>query len=204
MSSTAIVGAVLIAPVAALAVETAGFRGGPFDQAFWRISLDRKLDRIAARRRAWSLINVPWLATVTLLTAGLAGLAYLIGDVTAWIGLGAFTIAATAWLVCVAMQDGAIAVAAARRAETGATPDWTAAIWAACGVLELVWIIVGNLAGAAFAIAVSRTDLLPHWLGWTAAAVSLASALVVAIARDGFPHLVLPVPFALGIAILFV
>jgi hypothetical protein len=200
-----VVGTLLVLPFATVATESLGYRCSPFVRSwFWALPLDDKLDHINRHARAWWLINLPWLPTLAVTTAGLGGLAYLLADPWAWAAYGGYLLAAVGWLVAVGLQSAAIALAAEQRAQTGETPSWAAALWRTAHLLETNWVLLANLAAAAYGVAVLRTDLLPGWLGWVAIAVGVLIPAVVLLARDGFPHLALPVPLALGMALLVV
>lgn len=200
---TATVGVLLVAPLALLGVEVFGYLTSPFGQSsFWSLPLDDKLERISRHGRAWWLIHLTWFPTLAVMTAGLAGLAFLLGEPVGWAAFGGFALAATAWLLGVANQAASMSVAAEQWAETGETPPWAAAWWRAGYSLEGVWIVLGNLAFVGYGAALLGTDLLPNWLGWAAIGVGLAMPIVVLLTRDGFPQMVLPVPLALGIALL--
>lgn len=93
-------------------------------------------------------------------------------------------------------------VAAEHRSDEDGIPDWLAALWRMVFVLEAVWVILANLAAAGYGVAIVRTDVLPSWLGWAAIAVGLGIPTIVLLVRDGFPHLALPVPLALAVALL--
>ncbi|HSI93436.1 MAG TPA: hypothetical protein VK925_08030 [Jiangellaceae bacterium] len=200
-----VAGALLVLPVALVATESLGYRHSPYGHSwFWALPLDDKLDHIGRHTRAWWRINLPWFPTLAVTTAGLAGLAFLLADPWAWAALGGYLLAAGAWAIAVAQQTAGMAVAAEQRAESGETPAWAHATWQVGYVLEGVWVLLANLAAAAYGVAVLRTDLLPSWLGWAAIAVGLAIPAGVLLTRNGFPHLALPVPLALGVALLIV
>ena len=202
MTGEAMAGAMLVAPLAFSVVEMVGYRRGRFGRVFWELPLDDKLDHVGRNSGAWWLMTLPWFPILAVTTAGLAGLAFLLADVTGWMAFGAFTLAVAAWLLVVSFQLGTTTVAAQHRAQTGETPDWATAVWQVGYTLERVWIVIGNLAAVGYGIAVLRTELLPGWLGWAAIGVGLGVSIVVLLTWDGFPELALPVPLALGIALL--
>ncbi|HEY9378057.1 MAG TPA: hypothetical protein VIQ02_13300 [Jiangellaceae bacterium] len=195
-------GGLLIAPVAFSVVEMVGYRRGHFGRTFWESPLDAKLDHVGQHSHAWWLMILPWFPILAVTTAGLAGLSFLLADVTGWAAFGVFMLAAEAWLIVLSLQNGTTTVAALRRAQTGDTPDWAVAVWQAGFVLERVWIVLANVAAVGYGVAVLRTDVLPGWLGWSAIVVGLAIPILVLLTRDGFPELALPVPLVLGIALL--
>jgi hypothetical protein len=200
--AAALVGGLLIAPVVFSAVEMVGYRRGKFGREFWESPLDAKLEHVARHNRAWWLMTLPWFPILAVTTAGLAGLSFLLADVTGWAAFGAFMLAAEAWLIAMSLQHGTTTVAAQRRAQTGDTPDWAVAVWQAGFVLEQVWIVLANLAAVGYGVVVLRTHVLPGWLGWAAIMAGLAIPILVLLTRDGFPELALPAYLALGVALL--
>jgi hypothetical protein len=197
-----VLGVLLVAPMAFTAVEAVGHHRGHFNTAFWRLSLDAKLAHISRHMDAWWLVSLAWLPYVTLSTAGLAGLAFLLADPVGWAAMGAFALGGSAWLVGIAIQAGAIGTAARLRADSGTTPQWTAALWDVGFVLEAAWIVLANVAAVGFGLAIVRTSILPGWVGWLSLGVGLAIPIGVLVTRNGFPHLALPIPVALGVALL--
>lgn len=203
MTGATAVGIILVLPVFLIVVETVGYRGSPFGKsAFWRLSLDEKLDLIVVHERAWRRTYAVWLPQLGVMTAGMAGVAYLLADPIAWVGFGLFVVGVASWLMAATITPTAMTAAARVRQDTGETPAWVHPFWQAGWVQEVTWVVAGNLAGAAYGASVVRTGLLPHWLGWAVVAVGLAEVTVATITREVFPHMVLPIPIALGIALL--
>lgn len=201
-AGAAAVGALLVAPVACWVVETIGYQRGRYMRNFWTLPLDAKLDHIARYRSAWWLMLMSWFPSVVAVTAGLAGLAFLLDDPIGWAAFGGFVLAAAGWLVGLGQQCGALSVAAEQRARTGETPSWAAAVPQIGQIFETGWIVFANLAAAGFGVAVLRTDLLASWLGWTAIGIGLAIPVVALLTRQIFPHQALPMPIVLGVALL--
>ncbi|HEX6329495.1 MAG TPA: hypothetical protein VFZ72_23230 [Jiangellaceae bacterium] len=201
MSAAAVSGALLLAPIGLGFVEAVGYRRGRFLRAFWELPLDAKLDHIGRNEAAWWLMYVPWLATVTVTTGGLAGLAFVLSDVVGWVGFGWFVLAAMAWLMAITQQSAGLGEAARQRAATAETPPWAVATARVSYVLELFWVGAANLAAVAYGVAVLRTDVLPGWLGWAVIITGIAVPLLALAFRDAFPHLALPALLALGVAL---
>jgi hypothetical protein len=198
----ALAGATLVAPFGFSVIQIVGYQRGHFGRAFWELPLDSKLDHVGRHSGAWWLITLPWFPILAVTAAGMAGLTFLLADVVGWMAFGAFTLAVAAWLLVVSFQLGTTTMAAKTRAETGDTPDWASAVWQVGYVLERVWIVLANFSAIGYGVAVLRTGLLPGWLGWAAITVGLAISTMVLLTWDGFPELAMPVPLALGIALL--
>lgn len=197
------VGTLLLAPIAFGTVEAVGTVRGRFLRGFWELPLDAKLDHIGRHDAAWRLMLAAWPPLLVVVTAGLAGLAFVLDDAVAWAAFGAFVLAAVAWLIGVVQQASALSVAAQERSHNGATPGWAVAVSRNGQALETLWVNVANLAAAAYGVAVLRTDVLAPWVGWVAVAGGLAIPAVVLVTREVFPHLALPVVMALGVGVLF-
>ena len=67
--AAALVGGLLIAPVAFCAVEFVGYRRGRFGWEFWESPLDAKLDHVGRHNRAWWLMTLPWFPILAVTTA---------------------------------------------------------------------------------------------------------------------------------------
>ena len=199
-----IVGFLLTAAIALIAVQATGYRRGGYDSEFWRLPLDDKLDHLNDHLRDWWWVSIWELVGVFLMTAGIAGLSGLLaeeGEVAlAYVGFGAYLTALIAWVFGLIAQTTALPRASADRAETGHTPEWIHPFWAAGYMAEGVWIVAGNLAYAVLGVAILKTGLLPAWSGWVALGLGLVIPLVVGLTRAGFPQLGGVVPFIIGIA----
>ena len=201
-AGTVAVGALLLSPIAFGAVEAVGYIRGRFLRSFWELPLDAKLDHIGRYDGAWWVMTAAWPPLVIVLTGGLGGFAFVLGDVVAWAAFGVFVVAAVAWLMGIVQQGAALSVAAQQRNAVGETPGWAFAVSRIVQMLETVWVVAANVAAAGYGVAVLRTDLLPQWLGWVAVVGGLAIPAVVIVTREVFPHLALPVVMALGVGLL--
>lgn len=201
-----VVGVLLLSGLLLVAVEAFGYVRGGYDSAFWKLSLDAKLDHVSDHRREWWWISIWGLVGLFTLTGGVSGLAYLLADagepVLAFVALGGYLVALFSWVFGVILQTASISQAAEQRAETGATPSWIEPLWRAGYIAEATWVIGGNLAYALFGVAVLGTGLLAAWVGWVGMIGGLLIPVVVVFARDGFPQLGLLVPALFGIGLL--
>lgn len=189
----------------------AGLGGGigsarGFNGAFWKLPLDDKLDHVSGHRRDWWGIALAELVAVFVTTPGVVGLAYLLSDagepVLAFVALGGYLVAMSAWVFGLIAQTTGVLRAASQRAESARTPDWIRGVWDAVYLAEGVWVIGANLAFAVAGVAVLQSGLAAAWAGSVAVALGVGIPLAVAVLRDGFPQLSFFVPFVLGIALL--
>jgi hypothetical protein len=201
-----IVGVLLLSGLLLVGVEAVGYGRGGYNSAFWRLSLDAKLDHVSEHRWEWWWISIWGLFGLFLLTGGVGGLTFLLADagepVLAFVALGGYLVALFAWVFGVIVQAAALSRAAEERVETGETPAWLHPLWRAGYVAEAVWVIGANLAYALFGAAVLGSGLVAGWAGWVAIIAGVLIPVIVVITRSGFPQLGVLIPAVLGIALL--
>ena len=199
-----LVGLLLLSGLLLIAVQAVGYGRGGYDAAFWKLSLDEKLDHVADNQWAWWWVSIWELVGLFLMTAGVLGLTSLLneagGSPVASVGLGVYLIAVFAWVFGLIIQAASVSQAATQRTETQHTPSWIHPFWQAGHVAEGAWIIGSNLAYAVLGIAVLQTGLLPPWAGWTSLIGGTTLALAVLATRAGFPQLAILVPAVIGLA----
>lgn len=200
-----LVGIVLLSILVVFAVESVAYTRGGFNQAFWDLPVDDKLDHIALHKKDWWLLGITSMATLAVVGGGISGLAGLLAaegaPAVAWVSFGGFLLALIAAVVWVVVQIAAVWPAAEGRHDSGTTADWLQPFWAAAYAGEITWIMVANLAYVGLGAAILQTDLLGAWAGWVAIIGGLAVPLGVAVFRTGFPQLALIVPLVLGVAL---
>lgn len=180
--------------------------GAGYNSAFWRLPMNEKLDHIFNQRRAWWWMSLWELVGLFAMTAGLAGLTWLLVDggepVLASVAVGSYVVALIPWQFGLIFQTAGVSRASRSRAETGRTPDWLQPLWDTAYLGEIIWIVGANLAHAIFGLALVQTALVAPWVGWAGLALALVIIASVAIFRDGFPQLGGIVPLLFGIALL--
>lgn len=200
-----LVGVLLVSGLGLSLVGSFSVRAG-YNSAFWRLPLDEKLDHISKQQGAWWWMSIWELFGLFAMTAGIAGLTWLLIDggepVLASVAVGAYLVALTPWMFGLTFQAAGVARAARSRGETGVTPDWLQPFWDTAFLGELTWVIGSNIAHAVFGLALVQAALVATWVGWVAFGLAAAVAVVVAIVRDGFPQLGALVPLIIGIALL--
>ncbi|MGB7861345.1 MAG: hypothetical protein WBM90_12675 [Acidimicrobiia bacterium] len=200
-----LVGVLLLSGLALMAVEAVGYVRGGYNSAFWKLPLDEKLDHVAENRWEWWWVSVWGLVGLFFMTGGVFGVGYLLANagepVLAYVAMGWYTVAALAWIYGLIVQAASVSEAAQQRAHTGTTPSWLHPFWNGAFVAELVWITGANLAYGLIGVAILQTGLVADWAGWVALGGVLI-AVVVLIAREGFPQLGYLLPAAIGIALL--
>ena len=190
---------------AAVALALGGYGAG-----FWYGRRDRKLDHIAAHRRAWLWMHGAWVATLAAATAGFAAFAALLAragqEALAGVGLGLVLLGVLGWLVGVLLQVAAGDVAAQARRARGATPDWLEPLWAAVGWAEVAYIVCTGIGYVAWGAAILDSGFPADWAGSVAVVLGGASVAAVALvpARATIPEVPLVVPIVLGIALVLV
>jgi len=203
MNDTTAAGLVLIALVPLLAAEAVLYTRARVGGAFWRLPLDEKLDHVAGIEREWWGLGIVWVGMLTVTVAGLAASAFVLSDVWGWVGFGAATVAAMAWLFGITTQTAATAVASRRRGESGETPPWIHPLWQMGWMYELTWVIVANLGYAAVGLAVLHSDPVATWAGWALIGTGATIAIAIAAWPSGaFPQLGLIAPIVLAVAML--
>lgn len=195
--------------VAGLVIAGAGGGIGSargFNAAFWKLPLDGKLEFVHDHRRDWWGEAIAGVVALFVTTSGVGGLTYLLSDagepVTAFVALGGYLVAMSAWVFGLIAQTAGFPRAASQRAHSGQTPDWIRGIFAAAYLAEGVWVIGANLAYIAVGVAMLQSGLVAAWAGWAAVVIGAAIPVAVAVFRDGFPQLPYLVPFVVGIALL--
>ena len=199
-----VTGLLLISGVVVLVIQTPGYRRGGFDGSFWKLPIAHQLDRIGEKSREWWWIAGWSVVGVVLMTGGLASLVSLLGEAgepaLSFSGLGLYLVAMAAWMFGLAVSYAAMSEAAKQKAETGETPSWVAPLGSAAYVAEATWVIAANIAYVFLGAAVLASGLLPAWAGWSAIGIGSALALLVLLARSGFPQMSDLAPFVLGVA----
>jgi hypothetical protein len=201
-----LVGVLLLSGLLLMALEAVGWTRGGYNSAFWRLPLGEKLDHVAKHRWEWWWISTLSVAGLFLMSGGIFGLSYLLADagepVLAYVALGGYVVAVMAWVIGVIVQGAAVAEAARQQSDTGVTPAWIHPFWGGAFAAEILWIAGSGLAYALMGLAVLQTELLAGWAGWFSIVVGSLTAVIVLVARDGFPQLGYFPPAALGIALL--
>ncbi len=203
---TVVVGLVLLAVVPfAVGDAVSSLRAG-FDNSFWALPLDEKLDRIVERRQAWRRLGMVWLFIIILMASGLTAFTLQLAEageaVWAALGLGAFLIGAGSFLAGALPMITAVEAAAVVRRDTGATPPWLQPAWDAGGWLERTFVIAANLAYVAWGVAIVRSGFPSDWVGWVAVVSGGLIAAWASLSDYWFQHMTLLTPIAVGIALL--
>lgn len=201
-----LVGILLLAGMALIAVQSVGYRRGAFNSEFWRLPLDDKLDRVAVRKWEWWWVAIWDLVGLFLMTGGLAGLTHLLAEsgegVLAYVALGGYLVALFSWFFGVIIQAAGVSHAADQRKKAGATPSWIHPFWTAGYLAEAVWVIGTSLAYVVLGVAILQSGLIAPWSGWAAVGLGIVIPVAVLLARTGFPQLGYFVPFVVGIALI--
>lgn len=201
-----LVGVLLLAGLVLIAVESVGYQRGGYNSAFWKLSLDDKLDHISRHRWEWWWISIWELVGLFLMTGGIFGLVYLLADsgepVLAYVALGGYVVALFAWVFGLIVQAASMSQASKQKIETGITPAWIHPFWEAGYLAEGAWIVGANLAYVVVGLAILQTTLIADWAGWVSLIGGGIIAVVVLLTRAGFPQLAILIPAAIGIALL--
>lgn len=201
-----LVGILLLSGLALLAFESVGYLRGGYDASFWRLSLDEKLEHVAEHDREWWWISVWSLIGLFTVSGGVFGLTQLLADggepVVARVALGGYVVAVLSWVFGVTFQAAAVSEASKQRRESGVTPAWLHPLWNAAFLSEVVWIVGSNISYSLIGLVILQTGVVGDWAGWLALMGGALIAVVVLIARAGFPQLGILIPAVLGIALL--
>lgn len=199
-----LIGILLVAPLALLVVESWGYNKGGFNNAFWQLPLDEKLDHVVNHDREWWWVSSWGLVGMFALTGGVLALSNRLADdgegALAFAGAGIFLVGMVSWVFGLAIQGAGVSHAAKQRKESGATPAWLHPLWHAAYVSESAWIVGSNLAYAVLGAGILSTGTLHAWSAWTAIVLGILIPIAIAVTKAGFPQLADLAPFALGIA----
>jgi hypothetical protein len=201
-----LVGWVLVAVLPVVVWDTINTYRGGFDNAFWQLTLDEKLDRIPDHVREWHRLSLDWVVINGLLIAGLAAFTFQLSAAgePAWaaLGFGAFLLVAIAFVVVVLFMSTAVSSASIVRRESGTTPDWLASVWQASWWVERSFVIGANLAYVAWGVGIVDSGFPSEWVGWVAIITGGLIALWASFSDYIFQHLALLTPIALGVALI--
>lgn len=205
-ADTVTVGIVLLLILPLLFVEAPAYFRGGYTTEFWNLPLDEKLDHISRQPVYWTRMGLAWLPILTLAVAGMTAFSYQLASAgagtAAFLGLGAFLLGSFAWLGGVLVQTTSVRRAAELRAQSGTTPRWLQADWDRGWWSELTHVIAANAAFIVWGIGMLDAGFPADWMGWTAIILGTIALLMVAFAREAFPHLGVIVPIVLGVALL--
>lgn len=200
-----LVAVILLGIVVLLAVQTVAYFRGGFDSAFFRRTMEERLDGIAANRREWAIVGVLAVALTVAVAGGVVGFARHVavrgGLTLTTVSAGLVLVASAAWLVGIAIEGGVVPLAARERADTGTTPAWIEPFWTALYHLEIVYVVVANVAYVLLGLAVVRVGYPSVWSGWASIVIAGAVLGYALITREIFPQLALFVPVLLGVAV---
>lgn len=162
-------------------------------------------ESIAAKPRWWQAVNLTFSSGIIVTAMGLALLGALLRDagdaIFAELGMVAFLIAATVWVVQMVSNLSLATWAADEVARTGAVPP-TAEAWPqAFERLVHTYMVLAYVATALFGAGILASDLLDPWVGWLAVIVGIAGAASVILTgpRLAIPLLIHVVPAVLGV-----
>lgn len=161
-------------------------------------------ESIAAKPRWWQAVNLTFSTAIIVTAMGLSLFRTLLreaGDAFfAELGLVAFLIASTVWIVQMVANLSMVTWAADEVARTGAVPP-TAEAWPrAFEKLVHTYMVLAYVATALFGGGILASGLLDPWAGWLAVIVGLAGAASVILIgpRLAIPLLIHVVPATLG------
>ena len=137
-------------------------------------------ESIAAKPRWWQVVNLTFSTGIIVTAMGLALLGALLRDagdtVFSELGLVAFLLGASLWLVQMAFNLSMATWAADEIRRTGAVPP-TAEAWP-LGTERLIhtYMVLAYAATALFGAGILASGLLDAWAGWLAVVVGIAGA----------------------------
>lgn len=202
---TVLTGLVFLGVIPVVVWESMGLVRAGFDNAFWDSALEEKLPRIAEHRTAWQRQGIAWVVIAALLGAGFVSLTFQLATEgeTGWaaVALGGFLVTAAAFAAAIVLMVVTIATAADIHRETGTLPPWAMPSWTSSWLVERVFLVVANLAYVAWGVGIVGSGFPATWVGWFALVTGALVAGWVSLSEKFFPHLVLVVPIALGIAL---
>jgi hypothetical protein len=184
MQEHELVGVVLVAGLVVFLVGAGGWKlvyDQPMRGALPVIHADR-------RRRAW--IHLWMIPAMFLTSAGMLGLATVVGDgvavvLTLMAGV-VYALGAVCWVVSLAFRLTVVPWAAEQTLERGEMPEGFAALDSWAGSLYAVHMVAAYVAFAIFGAAVLAHGGLPRWAGWVGIVGGLAFAAgFLATRREG-------------------
>jgi len=162
-------------------------------------------ESIAAGPRWWQAVNLTFSTGIIVTAMGFALLSTLLGEagdpIFSELGLVAFLIAATVWVIQMVSNLSLATWAADEVASTGNVPP-TAEAWPrAFEQLVHTYMVLAYVATALFGAGIVASGLLTGWAGWLAIIVGIAGAVSVIVTgpRLAIPLLIHVVPVVLGI-----
>lgn len=162
---------------------------------------------VADNAIVWRRANMFMGAAAVLLLAGLSMLTTLLeganGQAFSRLGLVAFLLAATLWVIFSAYRATVTIKAAQEMTATGEVPTYYEALAQWGFALFWVYAVVGFLALAAFGVSLLLTDLLPAWAGWATLIFSLVILVQLLIMGDTLPAFHYFPGLLIGILLLF-
>lgn len=203
---TTLVGYVLLAVVPLIVWDAVGSLRAGFDSAFWALSLEEKLPRIAERSAAWRRLGTIWVFVIALLASGFTAFAAQLGMAgepeLAALGLGAFVTGAVAFLFVVLPMVMAVDQVAQTRDDGDEVPGWARAVWDSSWRFERFFVVTANLAYVVWGLAIIDSGFPASWVGWVAGGSGLLIAGWASVRDYFFQHMTLITPIVVGIALI--
>ena len=144
--------------------------------------------------------NAAWVSSTALFAAGLVvalfGVLALCGrlqdsgaDTSAWIGIGAFLVGTTLWMVHLGYRLTVMTSVAMDMKAGAAMPDWFIPSWNLGNYLLVAYVALASIGLIAIAVGLLQTGLLPGWSAWTSIGLSVLFIVALIIFRNTLPVL---------------
>lgn len=154
----------------------------------------------------WRWATILFIAGVLVTLVGQTALADLLrtaGDPGfARVGLVAIAFGAVLWIIDMAFRLSLDPWAGGELAKTGAIPELYTPLSMVTTVLFVIYTLLTFAGLIAYGGAVVSTNLIPHWVGWTAIVYGLAGLGLFGVMRDAPPFMHHLMPLVIGILLL--
>lgn len=196
----------LLLIVGALAFVALGAASAGVPAALWTGSPEISLPLIAQHATIWKLANLGFVIATVLTAAGLFVLPASVGQGGSGLAMVAavgYAMAATGWLVTLAIRLGITPTVAKAYADTGTIDPSFASLAGLAGVLFATFILLGCGSLAVLGGALLLGGALPAWVGWGILATSLAIVAAFLSMGDTLPAFVYLPTLFLGLVLAF-
>ncbi|MDX1467797.1 MAG: hypothetical protein R3258_00495 [Acidimicrobiia bacterium] len=113
-------------------------------------------------------------------------------ETTAWLGIGAFVVGTTLWMVHLGYRMTVMTSVAAEMKAGASMPDWFLLSWNLGNYLLVAYVALATVGLIAIALGLLQTGLLPDWTAWTTiglGALFIATLIIFRNTMPVLPHL---------------
>lgn len=162
----------------------------------WNERPPTQLVLIADRKVAWVTATALFTGGLVVALFGVLALCGLLQDsgaeTSAWIGIGAFVVGTTLWMVHLGYRMTVMTSVAAEMRAGASMPDWFIPSWNLGNYLLAAYVALAAVGLIAIALGLLQTGLLPGWTAWTTlglGAFFIATMIVFRNTMPVLPHL---------------